>query len=183
MVPHRTSKTARPVGLVAFAIEPAGHGIRANTLEPGFRAGQHGQRAAGHPLPREDRGRDPASRPTRPSPIIANGPYYLASEGSSFVTGSTLTIDGGNLIGSAPRCIRPRSRRSEPTPAIRPSPHMNERRHLLIPWPAYAWPEAARSAFCFTSRRRCQSLLLGACVAEVHSALIAQLEQRSHGPQ
>ena len=38
--------------------------------------------------------------PSGVSYVIANGVLYLASAASSYVTGATLTIDGGNSIGT-----------------------------------------------------------------------------------
>jgi 3-oxoacyl-[acyl-carrier protein] reductase len=97
-VPYCTSKTALDRLTKGFAIELAEYGIRANTLEPGFAAG-----STVSPLTQTHIEKTVAAIPLGRSTSLAdvrNGLYYLASEASSFVTGSTLTIDGGNSIGS-----------------------------------------------------------------------------------
>ena len=98
VVPYCTSKTALDRLTKGFAIELAEFGIRANTLEPGFAAGSTvspltddhvrntvAQIPLGRPSSRED---------------VGNALLYLASDASAYVTGSTLTVDGGNSIGA-----------------------------------------------------------------------------------
>ena len=85
----------------AMAIDHAGHGIRVNAVCPGdtdtamlrHEAGQLGRseaeflaEAAGRPLGR-------CGRPEE----IARAVLYLATDASSFVTGTTLVVDGGGL--------------------------------------------------------------------------------------
>jgi 3-oxoacyl-[acyl-carrier protein] reductase len=98
VVPYCTSKTALDRLTKGFAIELAEFNIRVNALEPGFAAGSavsaltdtHIQKTVGSiPLGRSTSRTD-----------VGNGLLYLASNASSYVTGSTLTIDGGNSIGS-----------------------------------------------------------------------------------
>ncbi len=98
VVPYCTSKTALDRLTKGFGVELAEFGIRVNALEPGFAAGSKvsdlteahiqstiSQIPMGRPSSRED---------------VGNGLLYLASNASSYVTGATLTIDGGNSIGS-----------------------------------------------------------------------------------
>jgi 3-oxoacyl-[acyl-carrier protein] reductase len=98
VVPYCTSKTALDRLTKGFAVELAEFGIRVNALEPGFAAGSKvsdlteahitstiSQIPLGRPSSRED---------------VGNGLLYLASDLSAYVTGATLTIDGGNSIGS-----------------------------------------------------------------------------------
>ncbi|MBS7707096.1 SDR family NAD(P)-dependent oxidoreductase [Chelatococcus asaccharovorans] len=98
VVPYCTSKTALDRLTKGFAIELAEFGIRVNALEPGFAAG-----SAVSSLTDEHIANTiaaiPLGRPSSPSDV-ANGLLYLASEASAYVTGATLTIDGGNSIGS-----------------------------------------------------------------------------------
>ncbi|MBS7699631.1 MULTISPECIES: glucose 1-dehydrogenase [unclassified Chelatococcus] len=98
VVPYCTSKTALDRLTKGFAIELAEFGIRVNALEPGFAAGSSVSSLT------EDHINNtiaaiPLGRPSSPSDV-ANGLLYLASEASAYVTGATLTIDGGNSIGS-----------------------------------------------------------------------------------
>jgi 3-oxoacyl-[acyl-carrier protein] reductase len=98
VVPYCTSKTALDRLTKGFGVELAEYGIRVNALEPGFAAGSTvseltdahiqatvAQIPMGRPSSRED---------------VGNGLLYLASDASSYVTGATLTIDGGNSIGA-----------------------------------------------------------------------------------
>lgn len=98
VVPYCTSKAALDRLTKGFGVELAEFGIRVNALEPGFAAGSkvsdlteaHIQSTISHiPLGR------PSSRED-----VGNGLLYLASGASAYVTGATLTIDGGNSIGS-----------------------------------------------------------------------------------
>ncbi|CAH1650547.1 MULTISPECIES: SDR family oxidoreductase [unclassified Chelatococcus] len=98
VVPYCTSKTALDRLTKGFAIELAEFGIRVNALEPGFAAGSSVSSLT------EDHISNtiaaiPLGRPSSPGDV-ANGLLYLASDASAYVTGATLTIDGGNSIGS-----------------------------------------------------------------------------------
>jgi 3-oxoacyl-[acyl-carrier protein] reductase len=98
VVPYCTSKTALDRLTKGFGVELAEFGIRANTLEPGFMAG-----SAVSPLTeahiRKTVSAIPLGRPTSAADV-RNGLLYLASDASAYMTGATLTIDGGNSIGS-----------------------------------------------------------------------------------
>ncbi len=96
--PYSLSKTALDRLTKGYALELARYGIRVNALEPGFAAG-----STASPLTDEHIARVTASMPLgRASTIgdVAPAAFYLASEAASFVTGATLTVDGGNSIGS-----------------------------------------------------------------------------------
>jgi 3-oxoacyl-[acyl-carrier protein] reductase len=95
---YSTSKTALDRLTKGFAVELAEYGIRSNALEPGFAAGSTvsglteahirntiAQIPLGRPSSRED---------------VGNALLYLASDASSYVTGATLTVDGGNSAGT-----------------------------------------------------------------------------------
>src|SRR5215211_323310 len=82
------------------ALDYAAHGIRVNALAPGTilteqlqRAGKQAQEQAATSLPTRRLG--------RPQEVAAAA-VWLCSDESSFVTGATLTIDGGMLAGMAP---------------------------------------------------------------------------------
>ena len=98
VVPYCTSKTALDRLTKGFGVELAEYGIRANTLEPGFMAG-----SAVSPLTeahvRKTVAAIPLGRPTSAGDV-GNALLYLASDASAYVTGATLTVDGGNSIGS-----------------------------------------------------------------------------------
>ncbi|KAA2212095.1 SDR family NAD(P)-dependent oxidoreductase [Teichococcus oryzae] len=98
VVPYCTSKTALDRLTKGFALELAEYGIRVNALEPGFAAGStasplteaHVQAtAAGIPLGRVSSAED-----------VGHAALFLASSAASYVTGTSLAVDGGNSIGS-----------------------------------------------------------------------------------
>jgi len=93
-----TSKTAIDRLTKGFAIELAEYGIRANTLEPGFAPGS----SVSALTPDHIKGtleQIPLGRQTSREDI-GNALLYLASDMSGYVTGATMTVDGGNSIGS-----------------------------------------------------------------------------------
>jgi 3-oxoacyl-[acyl-carrier protein] reductase len=98
VVLYCTSKTALDRLTKGFAIELAEYGIRVNALEPGFAPGSSvSALTAAHisatveqiPLGRQ------ATRADVGAALL-----YLASTMSAYVTGSTMTVDGGNSIGA-----------------------------------------------------------------------------------
>jgi 3-oxoacyl-[acyl-carrier protein] reductase len=98
-VHYCTSKTALDRLTKGLAIELATLGIRVNCVEPGFAPGsevsplsdEHVERVLGHvPLGR-------ASGPMdAPAAIM-----FLCSTEAAFITGATLSVDGGNSINAA----------------------------------------------------------------------------------
>ena len=98
VVPYCTSKTALDRLTKGFAVELAEFGIRVNALEPGFAAGSTVSALTASHV-RNTIAAIPLGRPTSPADL-SGGLLYLASGASAYVTGATLTIDGGNSIGS-----------------------------------------------------------------------------------
>ncbi len=97
-VPYCVSKTAVDRLTKGLALELAEHGIRVNAVEPGFAPGSEvsplsdayvTKMNAGIPLQRSSGPGD------APEAIL-----YLCSDTASFVTGATLSVDGGNSIGT-----------------------------------------------------------------------------------
>ena len=78
-----------------MAVDHARDSIRVNTLSPGavenepvFPIRQHGRRSrSGRP--------EASNRSARPAQEVGRAALYLASDASSFMTGSDLLIDGG----------------------------------------------------------------------------------------
>lgn len=98
MVPYCVSKTALDRLTKGMAIEFAPYGIRVNVVEPGFAPGSEvspltsthvHETAAKIPL-----GRNAGPEDT-PSAIM-----FLCSSKASFITGTTLSVDGGSSAGS-----------------------------------------------------------------------------------
>ncbi len=98
VVPYCTSKTALDRLTKGFAIELAEFGIRVNSLEPGFAAGSTVSDLTDEHI-RNTISNIPLGRPSSRQDV-GNALLYLASDASAYVTGSTLTVDGGNSIGS-----------------------------------------------------------------------------------
>lgn len=98
VVPYCLSKTALDRLTKGFALELAEFGIRVNAVEPGFAAGStaspltetHVQKTtAGIPLGR-------ASGPNDAAAAI----LFLCSDEATYITGTSVAVDGGNAIGS-----------------------------------------------------------------------------------
>jgi 3-oxoacyl-[acyl-carrier protein] reductase len=98
VVPYCVSKTALDRLTKGFALEVAEFGIRVNAVEPGFAPG-----STTSPLTQAHveatLGQIPLGRGTTQADL-ANAILYLCSEKAGYITGATLSVDGGNSIGS-----------------------------------------------------------------------------------
>ncbi len=96
-VAYNASKGAVCVFSKGAALEcgKAGNGVRVNTIHPGFiETGMTRERLQKDAARKWSLDRTPIGRLGQPQDI-ANGVLYLASDESSFVTGTELVIDGG----------------------------------------------------------------------------------------
>ena len=97
-VPYCTSKTALERLTKGFALELAPYGIRVNVVEPGFAPG-----SAVSPLSDEYvekmKKRIPLGRTSGPGDT-PEAILFLCSDKASFITGTVLSVDGGNSIGT-----------------------------------------------------------------------------------
>ena len=96
-LPGRAAYTASKAGVVGFARECArefaGYGIRVNTILPGVidtPAAEHWESGAGQ----ENKDRVPMARMGQAQEVAA-AVLLLCSDGGSYLTGSTVTVDGG----------------------------------------------------------------------------------------
>lgn len=98
VVPYCTSKTALDRLTKGFALELAEFGIRVNALEPGFAPG-----SSSSPLTEAHVAATlagiPLGRGTSPEDV-GQALMFLCSGASAYVTGTSLSVDGGNGIGS-----------------------------------------------------------------------------------
>lgn len=98
VVPYCVSKTGLDRLTKGFALELAEYGIRVNAVEPGFIEGSNVSI-----LPAEHIATMHSSIPLgRPSEAddVASAVLYLASSAAAYITGTTLSVDGGGSIGS-----------------------------------------------------------------------------------
>ena len=93
-----TSKTALDRLTKGFAVELAEYGIRVNALEPGFAPGSAVSALTPAHIASTTEQIPLGRAATRQD--IGAALLYLASDMSAYVTGSTMTVDGGNSIGS-----------------------------------------------------------------------------------
>jgi 3-oxoacyl-[acyl-carrier protein] reductase len=98
VVPYCTSKTALDRLTKGFAIELAAFGIRVNAVEPGFAAGSTESPLTPAHVEATTAG-IPMGRASSPEDA-PNAIMFLCSSKASYVTGATLSVDGGNSIGS-----------------------------------------------------------------------------------
>ncbi|RWX81681.1 glucose 1-dehydrogenase [Neorhizobium lilium] len=96
--PYSTSKTALDRLNKGLALELAAFGIRVNIVEPGFAPGSDVNHLTQEHIDSVT-SNIPLGRISLPEDA-ANAVLYLASDAASYVTGATLTVDGGNSIGS-----------------------------------------------------------------------------------
>jgi 3-oxoacyl-[acyl-carrier protein] reductase len=97
-VPYCTSKTALDRLTKGFAIELAEFGIRVNAVEPGFAPG-----STASPLTAAHVESTTAGIPMQRASLADDAPnaiMFLCSGKAAYVTGATLSVDGGNSIGS-----------------------------------------------------------------------------------
>lgn len=100
VIAYSASKTAVEGMTRALAVELASAGIRVNCIAPGFITTNMTAKALDSDPERKGKaiGRTPMGRMGAPEDI-ANAAYFLASDESSFMTGTVIPVDGGNSIG------------------------------------------------------------------------------------
>jgi 3-oxoacyl-[acyl-carrier protein] reductase len=98
LAPYCISKTALERLSKGLALELAEHGIRVNAVEPGFAPGSVVSPLSG-PYIRKMTAGIPLQRTSGPADAPA-AVLWLCSDEAAFVTGATLSVDGGNSIGT-----------------------------------------------------------------------------------
>lgn len=98
VVPYCLSKTALDRLTKGYALELAQFGIRVNAVEPGFAAGSTSSPLTDEHV-RQTASGIPLGRVSGPGDAAA-AVLYLCSEAASYVTGTSIAVDGGNSIGS-----------------------------------------------------------------------------------
>jgi NAD(P)-dependent dehydrogenase (short-subunit alcohol dehydrogenase family) len=98
---YTAAKGALGAVIRAMAVELGRHGIRANTIAPGFVVtgimGPEGSVGDDHPIVQHFASRTPIPRAGKPADFEGIA-AYLASDVSAFHTGDTIVIDGGALV-------------------------------------------------------------------------------------
>lgn len=98
VAPYCTSKTALERLSKGFALELAPYGIRCNVVEPGFAPGSVVSPLADDYVEKM-LARIPLARSSGPEDA-PGAIMYLSSDKASFITGATLSVDGGNSVGT-----------------------------------------------------------------------------------
>jgi len=100
VVGYTASKSAVEGMTRAFAVEWSPAGVRVNCIAPGFIVTAMSSRAFESDPGRKEKvlARTPLGRLGEPADV-ANAALFLASVQSKFITGTILTVDGGNSIG------------------------------------------------------------------------------------
>ncbi|HMS77949.1 MAG TPA: glucose 1-dehydrogenase [Burkholderiaceae bacterium] len=93
VVPYAAAKGGLLQLTRAFALEMAPHGVRVNAIAPGF-IDTPLTRTHDPEVRRQVSGATPMGRFGRPDELVGAA-VFLASDASSFVTGASLTVDGG----------------------------------------------------------------------------------------
>jgi NAD(P)-dependent dehydrogenase (short-subunit alcohol dehydrogenase family) len=96
-VQYAASKAALGAMIRSMAVEFGKYGIRANSVAPGYiKTGMTGEGELS-PIDKFFAAKNPIARPGYPADFEGIA-AYLASDASSFVTGDTITIDGGCMV-------------------------------------------------------------------------------------
>lgn len=100
VVAYTASKTALEGMARSMAVDLSPHGIRVNCIAPGFIVTAMTSKAFESDPERKNRAiaRTPMGKMGDPEDI-ANTAFFLASDASAFITGTTIKVDGGNSIG------------------------------------------------------------------------------------
>lgn len=100
VIAYTASKTAIEGMTRAMATELSPKGIRVNCIAPGFIETNMSAKALDSDPDRKQRVmmRTPIGKLGKPSDV-ANMAYFLASDESSYLTGTVIPVDGGNSIG------------------------------------------------------------------------------------
>jgi NAD(P)-dependent dehydrogenase (short-subunit alcohol dehydrogenase family) len=97
---YAASKTAIEGMTRTLAVELSPQGVRVNCIAPGFIATKMSATALNSDPERKQKvlSRTPMGRLGDPDDV-ANAAYFLASDDSTFITGTVVPVDGGNSIG------------------------------------------------------------------------------------
>jgi len=100
VIAYTASKAAIEGMTRAMAVELSPKGIRVNCIAPGFIVTKMSSTALNNDPERKQKvlSRTPMGKLGQPDDI-ANMAYFLASDESSFLTGTVIPVDGGNSIG------------------------------------------------------------------------------------
>jgi len=100
VISYSASKTAIDGLTRAMAVELSPLGIRVNAIAPGFIFTKMSSTALDNDPQRKQKvlSRTPMGKLGMPEDV-ANAAYFLASDESSFMTGTVIPVDGGNSIG------------------------------------------------------------------------------------
>lgn len=100
VIAYTASKAAIEGMTMAMAVELSPKGIRINAVAPGFIATDMSSKALDNDPERKNKvlSRTPMGTLGEASDV-AEAVYYLSGDTAKFVTGTTLSIDGGNSIG------------------------------------------------------------------------------------
>ncbi|HEU5291127.1 MAG TPA: SDR family oxidoreductase [Cyclobacteriaceae bacterium] len=100
VISYTASKTAIDGMTRAMAVELSPLGIRVNSIAPGFIFTKMSSAALDNDPQRKQKvlSRTPMGKLGMPEDV-ANTAYFLASDESSFLTGTVIPVDGGNSIG------------------------------------------------------------------------------------
>jgi len=100
VIAYSASKSAIEGMTRAMAVELSPKGIRINAIAPGFITTAMTDKALNTDLERKQKaiGRTPMGYMGQPEDI-AEAAFFLASDASKYITGTSIRVDGGNAIG------------------------------------------------------------------------------------